>query len=74
MMYTLKDDELLPIWTVIQSLNKIRELSDAMERGEVLTEAQAHLIAFVLQLKPLPGDRASPFSLKAPANETAFDA
>jgi hypothetical protein len=58
-MYVLNDDQLLPIWIVIQALNKIRELSDVMERGEVLTEAQAHLIAFVLRLKPLSKDHAS---------------
>jgi hypothetical protein len=73
MMYVLNDDQLLPIWIVIQALNKIRELSDVMERGEVLTEAQAHLIAFVLQLKP-PGDHQTPPRSMAPAHETALDA
>ena len=43
MIYLLKDDQLLPIWNAIRSLTKIRELTDVIEQGIVLTEAQALL-------------------------------
>ena len=60
MMYLLKDDQLLPILNAIRSLTKIREITDVIERGIVLTEAQALLVTFVFQLEPLSRDRASP--------------
>jgi|HubBroStandDraft_6_1064221.scaffolds.fasta_scaffold3371373_1 hypothetical protein len=69
MMYFLKDDHLLPIWNVIQSLTKIRELTDVIEQGMILTEAQALLVCFVLQLEPLCKDRTHPFLVKDPYSE-----
>jgi hypothetical protein len=69
MMYLVKDEQLLPIWNAIRSLSKIRELTDVIEKGIVLTEAQALLVIFVYQLEPLSWDRISPFSVDAPVNK-----
>jgi hypothetical protein len=66
MIYLLNDDQLLPIWNAIRSLTKIRELTDVIEQGIVLTEAQALLVTFVFQLEPVSSDRASPFLVEVP--------
>jgi hypothetical protein len=68
MMYLLNDNQLLPVWNAIRSLTKIRELTDVIEQGIVLTEAQTLLVRFVLQLGPLYRDGASP-----PSAEVAVD-
>jgi hypothetical protein len=71
MMYLLKDDQLLPVWNAIRSLTKIRELTDVIEQGIVLTEAQALLVRFVFQLEPLCRDGARPFLVEVPVNKIA---
>ena len=69
MMYLLEDDQLQPVWNAIRSLTKIRELTNVIEQGIVLTEAQALLVRFVFELEPLCRDGASPISVEVPVNE-----
>ena len=70
MMYLLNDDQLQPVWNAIRSLTKIRELTDVIEQGIVLTEAQALLVRFVFELEPLCRDGASPISVEVPVTRS----
>jgi hypothetical protein len=74
MVYSLDDGQLLNIWTAIRYLGEIREIHDPADRSEVLTEAQALLTAFVLMLKPLPGEPVGPSLKTALGQMTRFDA
>ena len=69
MMYLLNDDQLQPVWNAIRSLTKIRELTDVIEQGIVLTESQALLVGFVFELEPLCRDGASPPSVEVAVDE-----
>jgi hypothetical protein len=55
MVYTINERQLLDIWTVVSCLEHVREILDPMARSELLTRAQIHLTALVLDLLPLPG-------------------
>ena len=68
MIYTMDVDQLFGLWTVIRLLGEIREIPDAINRSEVLTEAQILLTAFVLGLKPLARDEADPITHGSPKN------
>jgi hypothetical protein len=59
MVYTLDDNQLLGLWTVISQLGVIREMRDPTDRSILLTKAQALLTALVLELSPLLRDRDS---------------
>jgi hypothetical protein len=63
MIYTVDDGQLLMIWTVTRLLGEIREIPEPKDRSEILTEAQALLTAFVLELKPSPRDQANPIRM-----------
>ena len=49
---------LVELWTVISCLGHIREMPDPLAWSEILTQAQIHLTAFVLDLQPLQRDLA----------------
>ena len=70
MMYLLNDDQLQPVWNAIRSMTKIRELTDVIEQGIVLTEAQALLVWFVFQLEPLYRDATSRLSVEVPVTRS----
>ena len=74
MVYTLDDNQLLNLWTVISQLGVIREMRDPTDRSILLTKAQALLTALVLELSPLLGDRNSTASGPRPKEPTRFDA
>ena len=50
MTYTIDEHQLVELWTAISCLGHIREISDPLARSEILTQAQIHLTAFVLDL------------------------
>ena len=54
MVYTVDERQLLDLWTAISCLGDVREIPDPVVRSELLTQAQIHLTAFVLDLQPLP--------------------
>jgi hypothetical protein len=75
MVYTLDDNQLLSLWTVISQLGVIREMRDPTDRSILLTKAQALLTALVLELSPLLRDRNnSTASEPRPKELTRFDA
>jgi hypothetical protein len=75
MVYTLDDNQLLSLWTVISQLGVIREMRDPTDRSILLTKAQALLTALVLELSPLLRDRNnSTASGPRPKELTRFDA
>ena len=75
MVYTLDDNQLLSLWTVISQLGVIREMRDPTDRSILLTKAQALLTALVLELSPLLRDRNnSTASRPRPRELTRFDA
>ena len=53
MTYTIDERQLVELWTVISCLGHIREMPDPLARSEILTQAQIHLTAFILDLQPL---------------------
>jgi len=57
MIYTLDDGQLLSIWTVINQLGLIREMSDPADKSMLLTRAQALLTMLALEVSPAPQDR-----------------
>ena len=54
MVYTIDDRQLLKLWIAVSCLGHVNEIRDALARSELLTRAQVHLTAFVLDLQPLP--------------------
>lgn len=75
MVYTMDEGQLLRVWTVICCFGRIRELEDPTIQSQLLTDAQILLTAFVLDLKPLPGDQTSPATLRPGVDQiTRFDA
>ena len=54
MVYTMDERQLLDLWTVASCLEHAREIPDPLARSEFLTQAQIHLTAFILDLRPLP--------------------
>jgi hypothetical protein len=58
MVYTIDERHLLELWTAISCLGNIREIADPLVRSELLTQAQMHLTAFVLDLQSSPGELA----------------
>ena len=59
MIYTMDEHQLLRLWSVIRSFAQIREINNPAAQSEILTNAQIILTAFVFDLKPSVGDRAS---------------
>jgi len=59
MIYTMDERQLLRMWSVISCFAHIRETRNTIDQDEILTKAQILLTAFVLDLKPLPGEQAS---------------
>ena len=53
MVYTVDERQLLDLWTAISCLGDVREIPDPAVRSELLTQAQIHLTAFVLDLQQL---------------------
>jgi hypothetical protein len=75
MVYTMDEDQLLRVWTVISCFERIRESQDPINQSEILTDAQILLTAFVLDLKPLPGDQSSSAAPRTKRDKMiAFDA
>ena len=68
MVYTMDEQQLLDLWTVASCLEHAREIPDPLAPSELLTQAQIHLTAFVLDLRPLPRD------LSGSAPPRTFDA
>jgi hypothetical protein len=58
MVYTINEGQLLHVWMVISCVALLRESKDPLIQSEFLTRAQILLTAFVVDLKPLHGDRA----------------
>jgi hypothetical protein len=71
MLYTMDEDQLSRVWSVIRCFQTMREIRDPVIQSKILTDAQILLTAFVLDLQPLPGDQASAARLKPGAR---FDA
>jgi hypothetical protein len=59
MVYTVDEDQLLRLWSVIRCFAEIRENSDPITQSEILTNAQIILTTIVFDLHPLVHDRAS---------------
>ena len=75
MVYTLDDNQLLSLWTVISQLGVIREMRDPTDRSILLTKAQALLTALVLELSPLLRDRDNSAAIgPRPKKLSRFDA
>jgi hypothetical protein len=52
MVYEINYTQLLALSTVNRLLGEAREMSNAMDRSEILTKAQIILTAFILGLEP----------------------
>ena len=75
MVYTMDEDQLLRVWTVLSCFGRIRESQDPLIQSEILTDAQILLTAFVLDLKPLPRDQSSSAAPRTKRDQMiAFDA
>ena len=64
----MDERQLLDLWTVASCLEHAREIPDPLARSEFLARAQIHLTAFILDLRPSPGD------LAGSASPRTFDA
>ena len=58
MVYTVDEQQLMELWTVVSCLGHVHEIADPISRSEILTRAQIHLTAFVLDLQPVPHNLA----------------
>jgi hypothetical protein len=58
MLYSIDERQLLDLWTAVHCLGHIREIRDPLAQSEIITQAQIHLTAFVLDLQPFADDRA----------------
>ena len=70
MIYAVDEGQLLGLWTVMRLFDKIYEITDQESRTNVLTEAQTHLVAFVLQLTPLQRHQARAVKFQAKGGQT----
>src|SRR6201981_1167011 len=59
MVYKIDEGQLLHVWMVISCIALLRASKDPLIQSEFLTRAQMLLTAFLADLKPLHGDRAS---------------
>ena len=69
MVHTMDVDQLFGLWTVIRLLGEVREIPDAINRSEVLTEAQILLTAFALGSKPLSTNQGNAITLRTRLDE-----
>jgi hypothetical protein len=75
MVYSVDENQLLKLWSVICCFEAMRVVQDPTVRSEILTNAQTFLTAFVLDLKPSPGDEASSATPSASLDQmVTFDA
>jgi hypothetical protein len=56
MVCKIDERQLLNLWIAISCLGCIGEINDPLTRSELLTQAQIHLTAVVLDLQPTPED------------------
>jgi hypothetical protein len=59
MVYSIDEYQLLRLWSIMRCFAEIRENTDRETQYEILTNAQIHLTAFLLDLKPSIGDQTS---------------
>jgi hypothetical protein len=59
MVYSVDENQLLKLWSVICCFEAMRVIQDPTVRSEIITNAQTFLTAFVLDLRQTPGDEAS---------------
>jgi hypothetical protein len=54
MVYTMDEDQLLRLWTVICCFGRIPEIQNPIIQSQIFTNAQILLTGFVLDFKTLP--------------------
>jgi hypothetical protein len=75
MFYSVDENQLLKLWSVICCFEAMRVIQDPTVQSEIITNAQTFLAAFVLDLRPSPGDEASSATLRSRLDQiTKFDA
>jgi len=75
MVYSIDEDQLLRLWSVICCFENMRETQDPILQSVIITNAQIFLTAFVLDLKPLLGGQTGSATLRTgPGQATKFDA
>jgi len=75
MVYTVDEQQLLRLWSVMSCFECLREIQDPALQSALITNAQTFLTAFVLDLKPSLGDQAERTTLRPVADKiTGFDA
>ena len=75
MVYSVDENQILKLWSVICCFEAMRVIQDPTVQSEIITNAQTFLTAFVLDLRPSPGDEASSATLRLCLDQiTKFDA
>jgi hypothetical protein len=59
MVYSVDENQLLKLWSVICCFEAMRVVQDPTAQSPIITNAQAFLTAFVLDLRSSPRDEAS---------------